>query len=135
MKQNKSTQGKGMANHSTSSSKRFKIICTSVFLEEAKRLAKKHPHIRNDFFTLRDQLRIDPVTGNDSLGNDMYKVRMPISDTNKGQSGGARVIIQVKLIDKTVYILSVYSKSEISTIIDSALQKLLKRCNLKMIFF
>ncbi len=111
-------------NPSHSQSKNYKIVPTDVFLSDAKKLAKKYPKIKEDFFDLRNILKKDPITGNDSLGDDMYKVRMQISDKNKGQSGGARVIIQVKIIDKVVYVLSVYDKGKIDNLIDKQLQKL-----------
>ena len=110
----------------TNSSKRFKIICTTNFLQEAKQLARKYPNIKKDFFELRDVLKTDPITGNNSLGNNVFKVRMQISDKNKGQSGGARVIIQVKIIDHVIYVLSVYDKSKFSTILDETIKKLLR---------
>lgn len=93
-------------------------------------MAKKYPHIKEDFLLLRNILRVDPITGNDPLGRDIFKVRMQISDKNKGQSGGARVIIQVKIIDKVVYVLSVYNKSVLETMIDKAITQLLIKCGL-----
>lgn len=74
---------------------------------------------------MRDQFRNDPITGNDAMGQDVYKVRMQITNKNQGQSGGARVIIQVKVVEKVVYVLSVYDKSVAETIVDKALKKLL----------
>lgn len=76
-------------------------------------------------------MKVDPVTGNESLGNELYKVRMAISDKNKGQSGGARVIIQVKIIDRVVYVLDVYDKSDTENKIITELNKLLKKAGLK----
>ncbi len=53
-------------------------------MKEAQKMLKKYPHIKEDFFRLRDLLRIDPITGNDALGKDVFKVRMQITDKNKG---------------------------------------------------
>ena len=123
--------GTKKVNLSTNSSKKYRIICTENFISEAKKLAKKYPHIKEDFLLLRDDLKIDPVTGNDFLGDDLYKVRMQITDKNKGQSGGARLIINVKIIEKMVYVISVYDKSKIENLLDNALDKLLKNAGLK----
>lgn len=117
---------KDKENPSTNYSKKFRVILTEVFYSEAKRLAKKYPNIKEDFLELKDQLKNDPITGNDFMGDDIYKVRMQISDNKKGKSGGARVIIQVKIVDKRVYILSVYAKNSIENIIDKKLEKLKK---------
>ena len=38
---------------------------------------------------------------------------------NKGKAGGARVITFVKIIDETVYLLSIYSKGEIDSLTDN----------------
>lgn len=84
-------------------------------------MAKKYHNIHDDFMSLRDQFRIDPITGNDALGGEVYKVRMPISDKNKGQSAGARVIIKVYNDRKIVYVLSVFDKSVSENIVVKAL--------------
>ena len=114
-------------NLSQNSSANYKIIPTDIFIAEAKKLAKKYPNIKNDFFQLQKALRKDPITGNDFLGKDCYKVRMAISDKNSGQSGGARVIIEVKIINRKVYVLSVYDKSEKGNMFDKELERILKK--------
>ncbi|RYD95631.1 MAG: hypothetical protein EOP50_07690 [Sphingobacteriales bacterium] len=50
---------------------------------------------------------------------------MIISDKSSGESGAARVIIEVKVIDKEVYVLSVYDKSYIEDLTEKELKKLL----------
>jgi hypothetical protein len=87
---------------------------------------KKYPLIKEDFSLLQKKLRKDPQTGNDYLGKDCYKVRMQISGKPKGQSGGARVIIEVKIVDKKVYVLSVYDKADKSTLFEKELDKIIK---------
>lgn len=131
MKQKKFTPEGKEENRLMSSSKKYKIILTTIFQNEAKRLAKKYPHIKEDFLRLRDQLKEDPITGNDALFKNMYKVRMPITDKVRGQSGGARVIIQVKIIDRVVYVISVYDKSEMENLTEEILVKLLLKSGLK----
>jgi mRNA-degrading endonuclease RelE of RelBE toxin-antitoxin system len=46
------------------------------------------------------------------LGNNFYKIRMPISGTNKGKSGGARIITYIILEKNTVLMTEIYLKSE-----------------------
>ena len=62
----------------------------------------------------------------DDLGSGLRKIRMEISDKSHGKSGGARIIIQVKVIDKVVYVLSTYDKGEYGSIDTNALKRLLK---------
>ena len=99
-------------------------------MSEARKLQRKYPRIKEDFLALKDQLKVDPITGNESLGADLYKVRMAISDKKKGESGGARVIIQVKIVGKIVYVISTYDISDIETKTDQELQALLKKAGL-----
>ena len=108
-------------------SQNYKIIPTKNFLAEAKKLLKKYPNIKQDFLNLAKVLKADPITGNDYLGNGCYKVRMQITDKGDGQSGGARVIINVQVINKEVYVISTYDKGEQETIKDHILKKLLKK--------
>lgn len=104
---------------------KFKVIPTPTFLKEATALQKKYPNINKDFLRLAEVLKNDPTTGNDHVAKDLWKVRMRISDKGKGSSGSARVIIEVKIIDKEVYVLSVYDKGEKEDLTDKELKKLM----------
>lgn len=104
----------------------YKIIPTPNFLDEAKRLVKKYPNIKTDFLALAKELKKDPITGNDRLIDDCYKVRMQITDKGGGKSGGARVIINLQVKDNVIYLISVYDKSRYETIKDFALKRLLR---------
>jgi mRNA-degrading endonuclease RelE of RelBE toxin-antitoxin system len=92
----------------------YKVVVTSEFAKQAKRIAKKHSGIKADISKLIADLLINPTLGT-SLGNDFYKIRMPISGTNKGKSGGARVITYVILNRETVLLTEIYLKSEYSS--------------------
>ncbi len=111
----------------TTSSKHYKVLITEVFEKQAQKLAKKFPLIKGDFLELSKQLKKDPITGNDSLGKDCYKIRMKITGKPKGQSGGARVIVEVKIKDKKVYVLNVYDKGDLGNIFEKELDKCLKK--------
>jgi mRNA-degrading endonuclease RelE of RelBE toxin-antitoxin system len=126
MKPKESNQEKKKENPSTTSSQNYKIICTPTFLKEAKELAKKYPNIKTDFLRLKDVIKKDPKQGED-LGYGLFKIRMEITDKGQGKSGGARVIIQVKVIDKIVYVLSTYDKAEYDTVITDVLKMALKK--------
>jgi mRNA-degrading endonuclease RelE of RelBE toxin-antitoxin system len=111
----------------TSSSPIYKVITTKKFRDEATALKRKYPNIKQDFLELAEILKEDPITGHTNLGKDCYKIRMQISDKGKGQSGGARLIINVVIKNSEVYILSVYDKGGKETVTDGELIKLLSR--------
>jgi mRNA-degrading endonuclease RelE of RelBE toxin-antitoxin system len=104
----------------------YKIELTDNFKKEAKKLIKKHASLRTEIADLGKELAENPTTGT-PLGNDVYKIRLAIASKNKGKSGGARVISFVKIIDKTVFLLSIYNKGEKDTISDKEIEELLKR--------
>ena len=104
----------------------YKIELTDNFKKEAKKLIKKYASLRTEIAELGKELAENPTTGT-PLGNDVYKIRLAIASKNKGKSGGARVISFVKIIDKTVFLLSIYNKGEKDTISDKEIEELLKR--------
>ena len=61
------------------------------------------------------------------LGQNIYKIRLSISGTNKGKSGGARIITYVVLINEVVYLSDIYLKSEHDTIDAATVIQRLKR--------
>jgi hypothetical protein len=50
------------------------------------------------------------------LGHNCFKIRMAITSKNKGKSGGARLITHVKIVAQSIYMLSIYDKSDTDTI-------------------
>lgn len=103
----------------------FEILSISNFDKELKKLAKKYPSIKQDLIELVEEIIEDPFLG-ESLGKDCYKIRMAIASKNKGKSGGSRVITCVKVVNETVFLISIYDKSEKENIEDSKLKSLLK---------
>ena len=70
-------------------------------------------------------LKTNPNQGT-SIGNQCFKIRIAIASKGKGKSGGARVITYIQVIDNTVYLLSIYDKSDTENISNSDLAALLK---------
>ena len=63
-----------------------------------------------------------------SLGQNFYKIRMAITGTGKGKSGGARVITYAVVDNETVVLAEIYLKSEYDTAnIDVLVQDLQKQ--------
>lgn len=88
-------------------------------------MAKKYPSLKNDFSIFLELLRGNPEQGI-SLGNNCFKIRFAITDKGKEKSGGARIITHVKVIEASVYLLSVYDKSEKEDIPNKYIADLLK---------
>jgi mRNA-degrading endonuclease RelE of RelBE toxin-antitoxin system len=103
----------------------YNIELTNNFKKEAKRLSKKYPSLKADLEVLGSKLSENPTTGT-YLGNNIYKIRLAIKSKGKGKSGGARVMAQVKVVNQTVYLFSIYDKSEKENISDNEIKELIK---------
>ncbi len=107
----------------------YKIYTSDFFAKELKKLAKKYPSIKTDLQTFSITLINDPFQGA-PLGKDCYKTRMAIKSKGKGKRSGSRIITCVKIIASSVFLLSIYDKSEKESISDKELDKLLKLAGL-----
>lgn len=103
----------------------FKTQLTHNFQKQAKHLLKKYPSLKHELAQLRDQLLQNPHLGT-PIGSDCYKIRVAIKSKGKGKSGGARVITHVYVAGKTIYLLSIYDKSEQDSVSDKEIKELLK---------
>ena len=98
----------------------YKISVTSYFKKQAKRLIKKYPSLKTELDNLVDSLQSEPEQGV-AIGNHSYKIRLAIASKGKGKSGGARVITHIQVIQKNIFLLSIYDKSEHGNIDDKEL--------------
>ena len=73
---------------------------------------------------IRD-LKENPEQGT-SIGKSCYKIRIAIASKGKGKSGGARIITNIVVTKSTVYLLSIYDKTEKENLTDKELNELLK---------
>ncbi|PWK22987.1 hypothetical protein LV89_03255 [Arcicella aurantiaca] len=103
----------------------FDVIPTPRFLRQVKKLKKKYKSLVSELIEFESSLSENPSQGTD-LGNNTYKIRLAIESKNSGKSGGARIITYVVTEQKEVYLVSIYDKSEISTIKDNDIKKLVK---------
>lgn len=103
----------------------YKIIAVPRFQKEIKKLSNKYPSLKADFAILIDSLEENPTQGI-SLGLNCYKIRFAITSKGKGKSGGGRIITYVYISEKTVYLLSIYDKSEKESISDKEILDRLK---------
>jgi mRNA-degrading endonuclease RelE of RelBE toxin-antitoxin system len=104
----------------------FEVVPIPEFVKELKGLAKKYRSLKMEMDALGDELAKHPHMGT-PIGNDCYKIRLAIKSKAKGKSGGARVITCVVAVREEVYLLSIYDKSEQSTLTDRRMKELLKQ--------
>jgi mRNA-degrading endonuclease RelE of RelBE toxin-antitoxin system len=103
----------------------YKVKTLDVFENQAKRLIKKYVSLKSELFQLVSQLKEEPKHGT-AIGKNCYKIRISISSKGKGKSGGARIITNIVIKDETVYLLSIYDKSDKENLTDKELDELLK---------
>ncbi len=103
----------------------YNILTIPPFDKQLKRLAKKYPSLKNEFAELLESLEQKPEQGT-HLGNNCYKIRIAIASKGKGKSGVARVITNFVIAEETVFLISIYDKSEKENLTDKELEELLK---------
>jgi mRNA-degrading endonuclease RelE of RelBE toxin-antitoxin system len=103
----------------------FNVRSITVFERQAKRLVKKFPSLKKELQKLIMGLKKNPEQGI-SIGHNCYKIRLAIASKGKGKSGGARIISHIIYKDDTVYLLSIYDKSEIASLTDKEILELLR---------
>jgi mRNA-degrading endonuclease RelE of RelBE toxin-antitoxin system len=102
----------------------FRIVPTEDFVKSLKQISKNHQGIFADIAKLSIQLKENPTMGTD-LGHNLYKIRLSVSGTNKGKSGGARIITYIVLINETIYLAEIYLKSSHDSVdVDVLIQRL-----------
>jgi hypothetical protein len=103
----------------------FSIKSIARFEKEFKRLYKKHPSLKEELKLLAGSLKVNPEQGI-PLGHHCFKIRLAIASKGTGKSGGARLITCVKVVETTVYLLTIFDKAEKENIPDKELRHLLK---------
>jgi len=105
------------------------IIPSDEFRRQAKRLLKKYKTLAEDLTELQRLLLADPFIGTD-LGGGKRKIRLKVASKNKGKSGGFRVIT-FNIIQTnegvTVYLITLYDKSEYASVSDKYVDQIIKR--------
>ena len=97
---------------------------TELFDKQAKKLGKKYRNIKKDlkaFIEDFDTLQKSSI----SIQKNLYKIRIANSSKNKGKSAGYRVYYYVQH-EETVYLLTIYDKSEVEMIDEELLKDLLE---------
>jgi mRNA-degrading endonuclease RelE of RelBE toxin-antitoxin system len=107
----------------------YNIFPTRQFERELKRYVKKFPSLKKEYADLITSLKENPESG-EPLGKHCYKIRLAISSKGKGKSGGARIITYIYLQRVTIYLLTIYDKSEKQDVTDGELKAMIKSLKL-----
>jgi hypothetical protein len=106
----------------------FNIQSLQHFDIRFKRLAKKFKSLNEELFNLVEILKENPTHGV-SLGGDLYKIRLGSESKRGGKSGEFRVItyyLKQTPDGETLYLVTIYDKSEESSVKKDSLIKLVK---------
>ncbi|MFN3488617.1 MAG: addiction module toxin RelE [Emticicia sp.] len=98
------------------------------FKKNAKRLSKKYRTLSQEIGLLGELIKQNPKIGT-QLGGSLYKIRLASNSKNGGKSGGFRIItymIEQTSNATTVYLVTIYDKSEESSIAKKTLLNLVK---------
>ncbi len=107
----------------------LKIISLDSFGKDVKRLYKKYKQLPKDLKNLKKVLEDAPRSGIE-LGNGCYKIRWQNSSVPTGKSSGFRVIYYYLDKEYHLYLMAMYSKSELENISDEKIIEILKNNNL-----
>jgi hypothetical protein len=102
----------------------YNVKTIDVFEKQAKRLIKKYASLKTELRLLIKELKENPQQGT-PLGKNCFKIRIAIASKNKGKSGGARIITNFVIADASVYLLTIYDKSEKENLTSKELDDLL----------
>lgn len=102
----------------------YSVKSISKFEKSLKKLVKKYPSLKSEYITLVNSLKDRPKQGT-PLGKNCYKIRLSIGSKGKGKSGGARVLTHFYIDNETVYLLSIYDKSETESLSNHEIEMLL----------
>lgn len=103
----------------------YSVKSIAVFERQAKRLIRKYPSLKKEILALITDLEEKPEQGT-AIGKNCFKIRIAITSKGKGKSGGARIITNIVITNATVYLLSIYDKSERESLTGKELKELLR---------
>ena len=104
----------------------MKIRISDEFKTAYKRLKKKYRSLEADFEALLLSLQQEPLQGVEIL-EEVRKIRMNITSKGRGKSGGARIIVRVRIVMDELQLLYIYDKADFENVSDAYLRDILKR--------
>lgn len=112
------------------------IVITGNFQREAKKYLKRYRSLKSELENLYSQLIVNPQIGT-PIGNNSFKIRLSVKSKNRGKSAGMRIITHLEVnivlheVSNRLYLLSIYDKSEIDSLSDTEILRILKVNRLK----
>lgn len=114
----------------------FEVIPTPQFEKDLKKIAKKNRNVGNDIKPVLEDLEKGNFNGDvikmqfeDSVNNIAVKIRVAPASQNVGKSGGYRLICYAEKNNGQVYLLTIYSKTDMENISNKQiLELILKYC-------
>jgi mRNA-degrading endonuclease RelE of RelBE toxin-antitoxin system len=103
----------------------LKLIPTPEFAKNVKKLQKRFRLIYKDLENLQIELSNNPLSGI-NLGGNCYKLRLSNSSIPTGKSGGFRIIYFYLISQDLIYLLAIFSKSDLENISEDKIVELLK---------
>lgn len=111
---------------------KVEVIVSENFRKEAKKYLKKFHSLREELADFEKSLLENPKQGT-KLTDSTYKIRLASKSKGKGKSGGFRIITylieQIEIEDAEeetiVTLLSIYDKSEVSTLSEGQITSLI----------
>ena len=104
----------------------MRVRMSEDFRASYKQLKKRHKSLETDFERLLASLLENPMQGVELPGG-ARKVRMAITSKSRGKSGGARVIIRVRIVHDELQLLYIYDKADMENVSDAYLREVMKR--------
>ena len=104
---------------------KLNIVSLDTFKISVKKLYKKYRNLLNDLKSLNKILQENPKAGI-ALGQNCYKIRLANSSIPTGKSGGFRVIYYYFDNQNNLYLMIIYSKTELDNISDKKLNEILQ---------
>lgn len=101
----------------------YNIVATANFIKSVKKLSKKYKLIKKNLILLQNELQND-IAGIE-LGSNCYKIRLANSSIPTGKSGGFRVIYYKKIQNK-IFLLEIYSKTQLENISDEKIVQIIQ---------
>jgi mRNA-degrading endonuclease RelE of RelBE toxin-antitoxin system len=100
---------------------------SAAFKRQLKRLASRYKQIKSDVQPIIDALIAGETPGDQIAGTTytLYKVRAKNSDSQRGKSGGYRIIYYLKT-DTHCTLVTIYSKSDQGDISTEKLERLMR---------
>jgi mRNA-degrading endonuclease RelE of RelBE toxin-antitoxin system len=103
----------------------YSVIPSPTFKRNIKKLKKRYPAIVEDIRRYSTGLQVGNFSGIivKQLNGEIYKDRIKNTSLQKGKSGGFRIVYYATIVEKEVYLLSIYSKTDKANIDIVAIQK------------